>query len=99
MDSSKTYIETTLSLPKDFIYGEFRELNAQIKSMWILIRKDGNSVYVCNVCGKEASVHSQMRDHIEAHHIEGICLQCNFCEKTFRSKAFLGMHKTQHTKC
>ena len=46
----------------------------------------------CKVCGKEGSK-VNIRDHIEANHLEGVCLPCDMCEKTFRSRNALRMHK------
>ena len=43
----------------------------------------GNLIYRCNVCGKEDIV-GNMKNHIEAKHLEGVSIPCNFCEKTFR---------------
>ena len=40
--------------------------------------------YICKVCGKEG-VRSQIREHIEANHLEGISLRCKLCEKALRS--------------
>ena len=48
--------------------------------------------YVCHVCGKEG-VRSQIRDHIEINHLEGISIPCKLCEKTFRSRHRLRQHK------
>ena len=45
----------------------------------------------CKVCGKEGSK-VNIRDHIEANHLEGVCLPCDMCEKTFRSRNTLRMH-------
>ena len=45
----------------------------------------GQPIYVCNVCGKE-SKQGNMKNHIEANHLEGISVPCNFCEKLFRSR-------------
>ena len=49
----------------------------------------------CKVCGKEG-MGSAIKDHIEANHIEGIVIPCNFCEKTFRSRNALKLHKRSH---
>ena len=67
------------------------ELDAKVKSM---MEKSQNMISlgkgrmgnasVCKVCGKEGQIVT-IRDHIEANHLEGIELPCNFCEKTFRS--------------
>ena len=51
---------------------------------------------VCKVCGKEGQAVA-IRDHIEANHLDGIVLPCNFCEKTFRSRGSLRKHMYSHT--
>ena len=54
----------------------------------------GMPIYVCNVCGKEGK-HSQVRDHIEANHLEGVSILCNFCEKIFRTRDNCRKHQTK----
>ena len=41
--------------------------------------------YQCKVCGKEGKGNAK-KDHIEAHHLEGIVLPCDQREKTFRCR-------------
>ena len=41
--------------------------------------------YVCKVCGKEGQK-TNIKNHIECMHMEGISIPCNLCEKTFRSR-------------
>ena len=36
--------------------------------------------------------------HIQANHLEGFSIPCNFCEKTFRSKYSLKWHKSVYHK-
>jgi len=55
-----------------------------------------NKASVCKVCGKEGQAIA-IRDHIEANHLDGIVLPCNFCEKTFRSRCNLRKHMYSHT--
>ena len=50
-------------------------------------------VYVCQVCGKEGASTTQIRDHIEANHIEGISIPCNSCQKAFRSRSAFRQNK------
>ena len=79
------------------------ELDAKVKSM---MEKSQNKISwgkgrmgkasVCKVCGKEGQIVA-IRDHIEANHLEGIELPCNFCEKTFRSRNALRRHVYSHT--
>jgi len=48
---------------------------------------------ICTVCGKEGKL-SQIKDHIEAKHLEGVSIPCNYCEKTFRSRRRMSYHKS-----
>ena len=75
-----------------------QELDQQVKSMMensqniIAETKQQRRAKICKVCGKEGAA-SAIRDHIEAHHLEGVSLPCNVCEKTFRSRTSLRLHK------
>ena len=53
---------------------------------------DSKPTYRCKVCGKEATHANNMKKHIEAAHIEGVCIPCAQCEKTFRSRNALAKH-------
>ena len=50
---------------------------------------------VCNVCGKEGP-YTTITDHIEANHIEGICLPCSLCDTTCTSRLSLRWHKRKY---
>jgi hypothetical protein len=52
---------------------------------------------VCKVCGKEGVI-TQIKDHIEAHHIESVLHTCNICGKASRSRSALRMHKSAYHK-
>ena len=80
----------TLALTSDL-----EELNNQLVSMMVKTSGMGacrNPLYKCTLCGKEAEKNN-LRNHIEANHMEGISLPCNQCEKTFRSRGSLAQHK------
>ena len=52
---------------------------------------------ICKVCGKEGNVRD-IRNHIEANHLEGVVIPYNLCDKTFRSRNSFRTHKSrQHT--
>ena len=52
---------------------------------------------ICKVCGKEGHGRD-IRNHIEANHLEGVVIPCNLCDKTFRSRNSFRTHKSrQHT--
>ena len=78
----------TLAIPSNFS-GDLEELEERVKSMMEKSQnKYANGVqwaYVCKVCGKEG-MGKNIKDHIEANHLEGIVIPCNLCDKTFRSR-------------
>ena len=77
---------------------DLEDLDEQIKSMIkfgdpiMTGSHAGRKTNICCVCGKEGML-TNIRDHIEAHHIKGLSHPCNFCDKTFRSRVSLRMHK------
>ena len=88
-----------LAIPSNFS-GDLEELEDRVKSM---MEKSGNKIAVgprhtfadiCKVCRKEG-LGSNIKDHIEANHLEGVVIPCNLCDKTFRSRNALRMHKRQ----
>ena len=75
---------------------EIKELDNKIKSMMRTADNkatSGRSKYICSVCNKEG-FWTNIKDHIEANHIEGVSHPCNSCDKTFRSRPSLRMHKS-----
>ena len=77
------------------ISNENMDLNEQINSMMDFSEvRHGNQGRgrICKVCGKEGQ-RINIMDHIEAHHIAGLSLNCNLCGKTFRSRVSIRMHK------
>ena len=57
----------------------------------------GRKADICKVCGKEGKG-KDIRDHIEANHMEGLSIPCNFCGKTFKSRNALGKHRSANHK-
>ena len=53
--------------------------------------------WICKVCGKEGHP-TLIRDHIERNHLEGICIPCDLCDKTFSSRSSLTQHKSKSHK-
>ena len=87
-------LERAVVLKSAVFSGGIQGLDEKIKSMFTTARKEGQGYWICQVCGKETKSNTSIRDHIEVHHIEGISLPCNFCEKIFRSRSSLRMHKS-----
>ena len=91
--------EQRVAVIPSYVSGDLKELDEQVKSMMERSKnmiQHGKShrktAYTCKVCGKEGDA-SSIKDHIEAHHLEGTSLPCNACEKTFRSMLSLRRHK------
>ena len=63
------------------------ELDEQISTM--MHKADGSTEWTCSVCGKDSKQKANIRQHIEANHIEGVSHPCNQCEKVSRSIALL----------
>ena len=71
-----------------------QELKAKVKSM---MKKGENIIHgqkadICTLCGKEGTA-SNIMDHIEARHLEGVSLPCTSCDKKCRSRNGLRKHK------
>ena len=90
--------DKTLAIPGNFS-GDLDELEERVKSMMEKSRNNlpyrNQKADICKVCGKEGQSGS-IKDHIEANHLEGIIIPCNFCDKTFRSKNSFRQHKRKH---
>ena len=85
---------------------EFQALDEKVKS---LMEKGQNMIphgtekngkprrtyaSVCKICGKEG-VFNIMRNHIEANHLEGISIPCDYCDKAFGARQNLSRHKAK----
>ena len=61
------------------------------------ITRDEAKNYICSFCGKTSKKISHMKNHIEIH-MEGLSFSCQFCDKTFRSRNALGLHRRRYHK-
>ena len=98
--STQSYLNTsaefvgTVGLTQNFS-GDFDDLDSTVKSMMTKTDQKLNgrkNVYSCNVCGKEGQS-MNVQHHIESHHLDGISLPCDLCQKTYRSRSSLQNHK------
>ena len=97
--SSKDYEVRTVAMANEHS-ANIQRIDEQINSLMTKsssLNKNGLPIYVCNDCGKEGK-HSQVRNHIEANHLEGISIPCNFCEKIFSSRNSKAAHMTRQHK-
>ena len=63
------------------------------QSKWgTIVRK---KAFICKVCGKEGQV-GNIRNHIEANHLNGISVPCAICEKEFSTRKALQHHKSRY---
>ena len=79
--------------------GDMQTLNETINTlMEKCSEKDtnGRTKYRCKECGKENSYSNNIRQHIEATHLEGVSIQCSQCEKTFSGRNTLSKHRSRH---
>ena len=55
--------------------------------------EDGKPNFKCTICGKQVSVKTNLRNHIESAHFPGhFSYNCKYCGKTFKSKNSLCNH-------
>ena len=92
-----------VALPKQHFSGDIKELNEQVETMIIRGENmlcDSNKKpvksFICKVCGKESGQKINIKDHIEANHLDGVSIPCNFCEKTFRTRDTLRKHNSRN---
>ena len=85
----------TVAIPNNFSNYEFKELDEKINSMMEksenLLPNGQRKAHTCKVCGKEGHG-NDIKKHIESNHLEGVCIPCNLCEKTFRLRRTLHQH-------
>jgi len=54
-----------------------------------------DGIYICKVCQKQAKDRTNLGKHIESH-IDGITLTCEYCNKKFRSRTAIRLHKMKN---
>ena len=86
------------ALPKTpLLSANLQELDETVKEMMkssenvIKVGNRQRRAKICKVCGKEGYVTDIMR-HIETHHLEGLSVPCNLCDKRIRSRNALRAH-------
>ena len=86
------------ALPKTpLLAANLQELDETVKEMMktsenkVQVGNRQRRAKICKVCGKEGYVTDIMR-HIETHHLEGLSVPCNLCDKRIRSRNALRAH-------
>jgi len=95
--------ETTISLQNHSTVSvnitDIQELDEKVKSIMAkgqnIIQNGPNSstkAHICTMCGKEG-LGQNIKDHIEAKHLEGVSIPCNLCDMRFRTRHTLRNHE------
>ena len=99
---SKRLVENALAIPTTTNFsGDLLLLDETVKSMMetsqhlVHTGKKQEWGKQCKVCGKEGQA-TDIKRHIEAHHLEGVSIPCNHCDKLFRSRNALSQHVSKH---
>ena len=93
-------IEGALALPTSEVSScniiAIEELDERVKSMMIksqnVCQNGKQKAHICQICGKEGHG-KDIKDHIEANHLEGVSIPCAFCDKTFKTRNSLRHHR------
>ena len=60
--------------------------------------ENGAQLWQCIQCGKTSPYITNIKNHVEANHLEGLTYPCTECNKISKSRASLRMHmKTAHS--
>jgi len=80
--------------------GELNDLDEVVKSIIMKSEKfdtNGKKFSLCKVCGRDG-YYANIKEHIEAIHVEGIKITCELCDKIFRTRDRFRKHKVAHSK-
>ena len=58
--------------------------------------KLGGGAWECRACGHQSMYTTNMRNHIEAHHLPTQGYNCPLCGKFCKTKNSLNVHKLKH---
>ena len=98
-DSAKDASEDNENDRTTFFVGNLKDLDLRLSYMMEQTENslaDGvKKVYRCRICNKRGQ-NGNIKEHIEVHHLPGIVLQCNVCEKTFNYRRGLRNHMQDH---
>merc|ERR1712150_356600 len=72
---------------------DMTELDEKIQQL--MEKRDGR--HYCKACDYSSQNIGHIREHVERH-IDGLSYPCQFCDKSFRTKAALRWHRNQSHK-
>eukprot|EP00092_Neocalanus_flemingeri_P033748 GFUD01036693.1.p1 GENE.GFUD01036693.1~~GFUD01036693.1.p1 ORF type:complete len:350 (+),score=84.02 GFUD01036693.1:85-1134(+) len=74
-----------------------KDVESLVKSfMKKTVDEVNKTVWECVQCGKVSKFSTNIKDHIEANHIEGMQFECHYCLKIFKSRPSLRTHTRMH---
>jgi len=74
-----------------------KDIEALVQSfMTKTVDVDNSSIWQCVQCGKTSKFSTNLKDHIEAHHLENLQIGCSICSKIFKSRGSLRFHMRSH---
>jgi len=80
---------------------DIKELDEKVKSIMTksqnILPNGQQKADMCTVSGKE-DFRTYIMNHIEANHLEGVSIPCNFCGKAFRSRNVQKVHTRRDHK-
>ena len=100
-DKVRNEENNTLAIPMS---GDLQQMDETVKSMMEASQKmfqHGNQGMKhgkqCKVCGKEGRT-ADIKQHIEANHLEGVSIPCNHCDKILKTRIGLRHHVSKYHK-
>ena len=72
-------------------FQSIEELDKYIEQQ--ILKTDGE--YKCYICNKTSKWRTNIKEHVEMMHIDGLSFDCSICGKTMSSKNTLRTHKSR----
>ena len=90
----ETSIDTIVPINQEnTALSDLESLNVFDQSLFENMEQNSEGLYVCKLCDKTIKMKTHMKYHIETH-IVGLTFQCHICEKNFKSRNSLNVHRT-----
>ena len=92
--------EASVALMENSCTTDLEDLDQKVKSMMSFSENSTlgakqERARICNICGKEG-YRAFIIQHIEKHHMAGLSIPCNICEKSFCSRNALQTHTSRN---
>ena len=68
-------------------------VEADLKILEVLTRDEEG--FNCSICSYKSAYRHSVMGHIENRHIQGLSLNCQYCDKTFKNRNQLGNHRSK----